>query len=185
MSLKPSIPIFRYSNTPSILRRQQPLHLFGVNVPKGHERHPAVFGFDLYRLVSRLVRLFKPDVFGRFDDLGHVRVESTADYDLNAWLTSFVGTDPDQRQPGSFLLIAYIAPKHLPGNDPSFVVFAEIIEEPDPLFGRNFFATHVDLLTPDLLSPLAPPSTLLRTCFAPLREIVLIRFRFFIAPRRQ
>ena len=97
--------------------------------------------------MSWLVGLFKPDVFRRFDDLSHVRIGSTADYDVNARLTTFVGADPDQRQSVGFLLIADIAPKHLPVNDPSLVFFAEIIEKPDPLFTRNFLATHVDLLT--------------------------------------
>ena len=74
---------------------------------KGQERHPAVFGFDLYRLVSGLFRLFKPDVRRRLDDLGHVGVESAADDDFNAGLATFVGTDADERATGKF------SPDHL------------------------------------------------------------------------
>ena len=66
-------------------------------MPKGKECYPAVFGFDLYGFVSWLVRLFETDVFGRFDNLGHVGVESAADYDVDARLGAFVGANADKR----------------------------------------------------------------------------------------
>ena len=75
-------------------------------MPKGHERHRAVGGFDFDRLVSWLVGFFKPNALRRVDDLGHVGIRSAPDHDIDAGLAFRVCTDADQRQSGGFFLIA-------------------------------------------------------------------------------
>src|SRR5919108_632803 len=88
--------------------RQQSLYLFRIDVAEAQDRNPAIFGFDLYRLMSRSFRLFNPNAFGGFDDLGHVRVDSTPYYDVNTGAIFGVCADADKRQSGRFLLIAYV-----------------------------------------------------------------------------
>ena len=76
-------------------------------MPKGHERHRAVRGFDFDRLVSWLVGLFKPNALRRVDDLGHVGIGSTPDHDIDAGLGAFyIRANADKRQSGGFFLIA-------------------------------------------------------------------------------
>src|SRR5437773_7686491 len=140
----------------SSLRRQLPLRYFRIHVTEGDERYLAIFGFDLDRLMPDFFGLFKPDAFRRFDDLAHVRVESTPDHDVDAGLVTFhVRGDADKRQSLGFFLIAYVGTQHLPGNDPSFVLLAEVVEESDPLFAWDLSAKHGDLLTERRYAPTA------------------------------
>src|SRR5262245_26418971 len=125
-------------------RRQLALGFFGSNVVEVQKRLYSIFGFNLYRLVSRYSRLLNPDAFGRIDEARQVGVGSAADDDLDPVLASFhIGADAYQRQLVGFLLIADVGADNFQSDNPSFVVLAEVVEELDPLFAWNLSRLHV------------------------------------------
>src|SRR5262249_23474018 len=86
------------SNEFLILRWQLALGFFGWNVMEVQKRLYSIFGFNLYRLVSRYSRLLNPDAFRRIDEARHVGVRSAAADDLDPVLASFqIGADTYQR----------------------------------------------------------------------------------------
>src|SRR5215813_1756817 len=137
------------------LRRQLALGFFGWNVMEVQNRLYSIFGFNLYRLVSGHFRLLNPDVFRPVDEALYVEVRFAADHKIDPVLASFhIGADPHQGQPVSFILVADVGADHFQSNNPSFVVFAEVVKVSDPLFAWNLSRLHV--LPPPRIPGYAP-----------------------------